>query len=175
LHLFCLISCSFEEVTAFCDREEIADSTQSVRDSIKGACCAFSQQGLELGKGHFDGIEVRGIGRQEEEPRASCVDQFFGSLTFVEGDIVEDHDVAGRERRGELGFDPCFEDASVHRRIDDPGCCQTMTAQACDEGLGLPGAERCMGAVPLSPWRPSGSLCQFGVGRGLIDKDQPCQ
>lgn len=50
-----------------------------------------------------------------------------------------------------------------------------MATQAGDEGLGLPGAERCMGAIPLSPWRPSGSLCQLGIGRRLVDKDQPRQ
>jgi hypothetical protein len=45
-----------------------------------------------------------GIGRQEEEPVAFTL-QAFGSFgTFVNGEIIEDGDIARRERRGELGF-----------------------------------------------------------------------
>jgi len=47
-----------------------------------------------------------------------------------------------------------------------------MAAQAGNEDLGLPRAERCMGTIALSPWRPSRSLGQLRIGRGLVDKDQ---
>lgn len=93
----------------------------------------------------------------------------------MKGDIVEDHDVAWRQGRCELGFDPCFEDAAVHWRVDDPGCGQAMTAQAGDKGLRFPGTERRMGAIALAPWRPSRSFRQLCIGRGLVNKDQPRQ
>lgn len=48
------------------------------------------------------------------------LDQLLGFLAFVEADIVEDDDVTGLQRRRKLCLDPCFENAAVHRRIDDP-------------------------------------------------------
>lgn len=50
-----------------------------------------------------------------------------------------------------------------------------MAAQARDEGLRLPCAERGMGAIPFTLGGPTGSLCQLGISRGLIDEDQPRQ
>jgi len=107
----------------------------------------------------------------------------------VKGDIVDDHDVAWRQGRCELGFYPCFEDAAVHWRVDDSGCGQAMTAQSGDKSLRFRGTERCMGAIALAPWRPSSSFRQLGIGRVrraidsldrllirlTINKDQPCQ
>lgn len=37
------------------------------------------------------------------------------------GEIVEDDDIAWRQRRGELGFHPGVEDAPVHLPVDDEG------------------------------------------------------
>lgn len=50
------------------------------------------------------------------------------------GEVVEDHDVAGLERWGELGFDPGLEDLAAHRPIDEPGRGQAVAALAGDEG-----------------------------------------
>ena len=87
-------------------------------------------------------IEVGAIGRQEEDPSTFGPDHLLGPLAFVEGDVVENDDVAWRERWSPLGFDPRLEDAAVHRCIDDPWRGQSVTAQACGEGLGFPRTER---------------------------------
>lgn len=39
-------------------------------------------------------MEVRAVGRQEPDMRASLLDQFNGVAVFVKGEIVEDHNVA---------------------------------------------------------------------------------
>ncbi len=46
------------------------------------------------------------------------------------GGGVENDDVAGAERRRELGFDISLENVPVHRRVDDPRSAQSITAEA---------------------------------------------
>ena len=93
----------------------------------------------------------------------------------MKADIVENDNVAGRQGRGELRFDPGLEDAVVHRRIDDPGRSQSVASEAGDKGLRFPLPERRMGVKALAFAGPAGPFGKFGVGRCLIDKDQPRQ
>jgi hypothetical protein len=60
---------------------------------------------LSFGEGHFDGIEIGTVGRQEQNPCAPVANGFFGGLAFMRRQIVHDDDVAGLEGRGGLGFD----------------------------------------------------------------------
>lgn len=93
----------------------------------------------------------------------------------MEADIVEDDDVTRRQCRRKLRFDPCFEDAAVHRCIDDPWRSQAIGSQTRNEGLGFPVTERGIGGKTAAFGRPSRTLCQAGIRRSLIDKDQPRQ
>jgi hypothetical protein len=52
---------------------------------------------LELGKGHFDGVEVRAIGGQVAHARAFGGDQPGDGGSLVDAKIVEDDDIAGLE------------------------------------------------------------------------------
>jgi len=81
----------------------------------------------------------------------------------MEADIVEDDDVAGRECRRKLCFDPCFEDAAVHWCIDDPWRGQAVASQASNEGLGFPVTERSIADKTAASGRPSGAFCQARV------------
>ncbi len=45
--------------------------------------------------------------------------------------------------------------------------------EACDEGLGMPVAERRMIDEPFPDRRPAGGFHAFGVERRLVDEDQP--
>lgn len=102
-------------------------------------------------------------------------DEVFGSRALVEGDVVEDDDIARRQFGNELGLDVSLKDGGVHRRIDDPWRDEAMTAQASDEGLCLPAAERRVGLVALALRRPARAFGQLGVGRCLIKEDQARQ
>jgi hypothetical protein len=115
--------------------------------------------------------------------------QFVDPCAFVEGVrrandsldhlhcrlTVEDDDIAGLKFRRQLGFHIGLETGPVHRCIDDPGRDHGVAAQAGDEGLGIPAAERGMGAISLSLRCPAGALAQPCVGRGFVDKDEPGQ
>lgn len=62
-------------------------------------------------------------------------DRFFGPLTFMAGEVVEDDDVAWLEGGRELGFDADLEDHPVHRGINDPGGDEAVALEARHEGL----------------------------------------
>ena len=135
----------------------------------------LSEQRLELREGHLDRVEIGRIGRQRQHPGAALAHQFGGALAFVEGDIVVDDNIARRQFGRELSFDIQFEARHVHRRIDDPWCDHAMAAQAGNEGLRLPPAERRLRPITLTLGRPAGALGQAGVCRRLIDEDQALQ
>jgi hypothetical protein len=129
--------------------------------------------GFELGKGHFDGIEVGAIGWEEEEPGAAFFEDGVGLLAFVTREIVEDDHVAGLERGGELGFDIGLEDTPVHGCIDDPGRGQTIMAQGGDERLSSPVAEGSLHPQPLPPARSPPETRHFRSRPSFVDKDEP--
>ena len=48
------VSCLFEVVPAFPGLEEIADVAEGAPEGVVAARLGFPEQGLELGKSHFD-------------------------------------------------------------------------------------------------------------------------
>lgn len=104
--------------------------------------------GLAFCGGRFNGIEVRALGRQEQEPCVLRPDRFFGPLTFMAGEVVEDDDVAWLEGGRELGFDAALEDHPIHRDINDPGAIRPSALEARHEGLRAPMAEGSLAVQP---------------------------
>ena len=101
------------------------------------------------------------------------LDGFLGGLALVGRQIVHDDDIAFVEGRGEFFFDIGFEDAPVHRGIDDEGGGELVAAQAGDEGLGHPMPEWCLRAKPLTLRAAPAQTGHLGSGSGLVEKDQP--
>lgn len=58
MRLVCNVSCVFEIVPTFLWFEEVADVACGAPQRVIGSCLGLSEQGLELGEGHLDGIEV---------------------------------------------------------------------------------------------------------------------
>ena len=65
-----------------------------------------------------------------------------------------------------------LKDFFGHGSVNNPGSNQSMTAQACDEGLLLPVAMRDKVYEALSCWSPSSLFCHFGVCGRLINEDK---
>src|SRR5690606_34476030 len=91
---------------------------------------------------------------------------------LVNGEVVEDDDVALRQGRCELGFDPDVESRAVDGLPDHPGRGQAMTAQSGDEGLRAPMAERRAGKEPCAAQAAAAQPYHPGVDGGLVDEDQ---
>jgi len=128
---------------------------------------------LELGEGHFDGIEVGAVGRQKEEPCPFCSDGLLGRLAFMRGEVVENDDVSFTQGGGELGFNPGLEDTPVHRLIDHKRSGQSALPQSGDECLSFPMSEWRLGPQPSPLEIATPKPRHLGRRAGLIDKDQP--
>ena len=127
---------------------------------------------LEFGESHLDRIEVWRVGRQEEEPGAFSLQTLGSSGAFMDGEIVENNNVASRQGWGKLGFDPCVEAGPVDCLVDHPWRGQLAAAQASDEGLCSPMAERRIGGQPLAAKGTPAKPNHFGGDGGLVDKDE---
>ena len=115
------IASVLEIIPAFLRGIEVADVAESFPKVIDGPCSNPPKVCLEFGESHLDGIEVRAVGRSEQEPGAAIFEDSGGLLALMAGKIVEDHDITGIERGSQLGFYPCFENHTVHGAVDDPG------------------------------------------------------
>jgi hypothetical protein len=77
----------------------------------------LAQDCLELGEELLDRVEVWRIGRQAEQPGAACLDGRAHACDVVRAEIVQDHDVAGPQRRCEhlldIGAEPFAVDRST--------------------------------------------------------------
>jgi hypothetical protein len=92
----------------------------------------------------------------------------FSAAGLLWADKLSDDDIALFEGRRELGLDIGLEDAAVHRSVDDEGRGEAVAAQAGDEGLCLPMAERDFGAKPLTLQAAATQARHLRGGSGLV-------
>lgn len=85
---------------------------------FQGSCCRAPQMRFEFGKGQFDGIEVRAVGRQVAKLDVLGLEKRRNALNFVGGQIVQNQRVSRLQAGNEhlLEIDP--EDLGVHRAIN---------------------------------------------------------
>lgn len=67
---------------------------------------------------------------------------FFRPFAFMDGQIVEDDNIAARQGGRKLGLDIGIEGGAVHGVVDDSLCSEPEGSQSGDKGLGSPMAER---------------------------------
>ena len=169
------ISCSFEEVVAFFLLEEVADASNGLPELVVCSGSGLSDQGFDLGECHLDGVQVGGVRRQEQEPGANVFQDRGGLRTSVGSKVVQYHDVALLQGRGQLGLDMEVEEFAVQRSADHPRRIQPVMAQGGDEGLSVPVAEGGVIHQTRSAWCPPGRLGHVGLEGSLVDECQPCQ
>ena len=109
---------------------------------------------------------------QGQEPCTALSEHFGCFGTVVNAEIVEDDDIAALQLRCELGFDVRVEGNTVDRAVDDPGSHETVAAQAGDERLCCPAAERGLAFQAFAAWRPATQARQIGGNGGFVDEDQ---
>ena len=164
-----------EIVPAFLRLEKAADIADGTPQFIIGSRLCLSDQGLQFGEGHLNGIKVGRVFGQEQEPGADVGQRLCRPRTFVHIEIIEDDHIAASQARHQLGADIGIEGRAVHGLVDDPGGDKSITPQTGDEGLRVPLSERRIGHEPLSPWAASAQRCHVGLHTGFIQEDQPCR
>ena len=127
---------------------------------------------LKFGKDLLDGVEIRTVGRQEEQVRLPGADGFASSLASVASEIVENHDISLGQGRGQLRLDVERKEFAVDGTVNDPGCREAIAAERCDERHRLPMAKRHGGHEPLPTWSPATQRGHVSLDPGLIDKNQ---
>ena len=120
--------------------------------------------GFQFREGHFDGIEVRAVRRQEQHPCSLGSHDALCLEAFVAGQIVENDDIARVQAGRKLGFDVSIKDRPVHRCIYDPGGNKAVAPQACHEGLRPPSAKGCGTVQPRPLQRPPAQAGHLGIG-----------
>lgn len=92
----------------------------------------------------------------------------------MSGEIVEDDDIARRQRRGELDLDIDLQDAPLHRPVDDEGSGQPITPEPGAKGLCLPVSERRLGAQTLTFQAAAAHAGHLRRCAGFIEEKSLC-
>src|SRR5215471_3874664 len=161
-----------EEVEAFAGRDVRENGGDRAVDGIAGSAGSLAQPMLEFGEEHLDGVEVRGVLGQEEEPGAGGPDGTAHRFGAVRTQIVHDDDVAWLERGNEDLFDIEQETLSVDRSLDQPWCDDPIVTQAGDKGHGFPTAPWNLGQQALTAGGPTAKGGHVGPGPSLVDEDK---
>lgn len=143
------------------------DGIPEVADRASGL---GTENGLELGEGEFDGVEVGGVRRQVQQPRPRRLDALADTADLVSGQIVEHDRVTGPEGWDEGLFDVVAEACARHRPVEEGGGHQAAGAEAGGDGDGLLMPERDRDPTALSAWSPSITTGHLGVGGGLVEE-----
>lgn len=133
----------------------------------------FSHEMLELGKDLLDGVQVRAVGWQEQEPCADVADCATDGGSFVAAQVVHDHNIASRERWDEALLDIIEEAIAIDRLIQHTGRVDPVTAQGGEEGHGFPVAVRGLGVKPLTLGCPAPQGSHVGLCPGFVNEDEP--
>ena len=126
------------EVGTFVSREERQRSRDQCADLVKGARPRRAEEGFQFGERQLDGIEVGTVGRQESHLRAASFNRRSHLRLLVGGQVVEDDDIAGPQRRHEDLFDVREERRTIDGAIEDRGCAEAIEPQCRDHGVRLP-------------------------------------
>jgi len=162
------MSGSFEEVPALLRVEQLADVSEGLEQAVEGSGTDALKVGLELREGHLDGIEIRTVRGQEQEPAAVFSQGFGCARAFVSGQIVKDHDSPRFEGRSQLRLDIGIESGAIHRAVDHPRRDQGIVCQPGDKGLCAPFAKRCRAIEPLTDRSPSAQPGEVRLHRRLV-------
>lgn len=119
-------------------RDIINCSTDGILKSVEGSRCHPSDPRLHFGEDVFDRVEIRTVGRQEQQPGADCLHSLAGNGSFMGGQIVQNDDVSRRQGWNEhlagIGGKPF----AGHWAVQHHRCCHAGEAQPADERRGFP-------------------------------------
>lgn len=104
----------------------MSDRVAEVADRASGL---GTENGLELGEGEFDGVEVGGVRRQVQQPRSRRLDALSDTADLVGGQIVEHDRFTGPEGWDEGFLDIAAEACARHWSIEERGGHQAADAR----------------------------------------------
>jgi hypothetical protein len=116
-----------------------------------------AEERFQLREGKLDGIQVRTVGRQKAQVRAGRFDRGADLGVFVNGEVVQDDDIARPSRRHEHLLDVGAERRMIDRPIEDGRGTEALEPQGGDDRVHLPmttggviAKSRAAGAAPVA-------------------------
>src|SRR3982074_827183 len=103
----------------------------------------------------FDGLEVGGMGRQEQKPLSASSDGAAHCLALVATEIIEDDDVARLQRWSQNLIDIGPEALAVDGTIENPWGLDTITPQGRQKVHFLPVTVLNLCRAPPAPCAPT--------------------
>jgi hypothetical protein len=101
------------------DRNGAETNVDGFREGVEGGGSEAADDGFELAEGGFNGKEVRGVGGQAQDSHAERVKEGLDEGGGVEGDVVEENDVAGTQGGSEALGDIGLEASAVDGAFDE--------------------------------------------------------
>ena len=125
-------------MVTFLRPEAIEEGANPAPRRLDRAFSRLAQEGFELGEDLFNRIEIGRIGGQEAQRGARPLNGGPHGGTLVAAEIVQDDDIAGRQRGEEALCHIGEEAGAVDRTIEDTGGGKAVTPEGRHEGQGLP-------------------------------------
>ncbi len=160
-------------VGAFFRSKEVEGSPDEVPEGIDGSGLGLAQQFFEFGEGHLDRIEIRAVGRQEQEARAGGGDEARRRFILMARQVVEDHCVAFAQCRNEDLLDIGEEALGVDRPIKHKRGYQSLAGQAGKKRRRLPMSMRRMAQGTCADVGPGVTTRHRRRRPGLVEEDEP--
>src|SRR5678810_226604 len=125
-------------VGAFFRGEKVEGVADEVPEGIDSSGLSLPQQLFEFGEGHLDRIEIRAVGRQEQEARAGVGDEALRLFVLMARQVVEDHRVTLAQNGDEDLRDIGEETLGVDRPLEHEGRNQSPAGEASKKRRCLP-------------------------------------
>ena len=112
-----------------------------------------------LGKGRFDRVQIRRVGRQEDQMASGRRDERSGGGALVHAEVVQHHDLTGAQGGDQHPLHKGLEDQPIDRAADQQALAQPGRRQRRQPGDGLPASAR---DPPCARW-PRAARARTGV------------
>ena len=141
-----------EIIPAFVWAEVLQRFAEQRPERVDRATSRGANDGFQLRKAQFDGVEVGAVRRQIHQRGAGGFDGVAHAGHFVRAQVVGDDDVTGVERGHEDLFHVGEEARPIDRAVEDAGRGQARDAERRDKRAGLPARKR-RGVIDPDPAR----------------------
>ena len=159
------------EVGAFLRGEEPECGSNAFDDLVESAWAGSAEKRFQFRKRQLDGIEVRAVGRQEPDEGPRAFDGHLRLGLFVDGEVIEDHDVARPEGGHEHLLDVSQKGWLVEGAIEHGGRVEAIPAERRDHRVRLPMPAGGGIAKPQAARAATVPSEQIRGDAGLVEKD----
>jgi hypothetical protein len=157
-------------VPTFSGREPIERGGHKGVDVIERPRPRCSEEGFQFGERELDRIEVGTVGRQKAELRTDAFDRRADRRLFVDGQVIEHHDVAWSQRGHQDLFDIRLKTWTVDGPIEHGGRADALEPQGGDDRVRLPMAAGCVIVEPFAAGTAPISAQQVGGDPTLVEE-----